>query len=497
MKVAISSDFFTALSKLPKAQLNKTIKLVEKFKNDPKSPGLNYEKLHFASNMHSIRVDQSYRCIVLSPDCGDVYILLWVDNHDEAYNWAKKHTCSINNETGSLQIIESETSIKESNSTLSNKKENDKKPFFAGFSDKDLKSLGVDENLLEYIKQIDNEVELDNFRKYLPEEVYEALFYLLAGDSVEDTYNYVYSQKVHNVDTNDFIKALENESSKRRFYIVDNDEELMQMLNAPLEKWRVFLHPSQRKLVEKDYNGAVKVLGGAGTGKTVAAMHRAKYLAKQLSFFENKKILFTTFTKNLSLDILENLKKICDEKTMQNIEVINLDSWVHNFLSKHGYKNEIVYDDKTKELWEKALVLKSNSLDLPDSFFKEEWQRVIQPLGINTLEEYIKASRVGRGTRLNRSQRKLIWEVFEEYRYLLSSKNYKEVDDAINDAINIISNSLETSKYSAIVVDEAQDFGMRAFKLLRTLVEEGKNDLFIVGDAHQRIYGHKVVLGQC
>ena len=46
----------------------------------------------------------------------------------------------------------------------------------------------------------------------------------------------------------------------------------MQMLNAPLEKWRVFLHPSQRKLVEKDYNGAVKVLGGAGTGKTVAAM---------------------------------------------------------------------------------------------------------------------------------------------------------------------------------------------------------------------------------
>ena len=55
---------------------------------------------------------------------------------------------------------------------------------------------------------------------------------------------------------------------------------------------------------------------------------------------KNKKILFTTFTKNLSLDILENLKKICDEKTMQNIEVINLDSWVHNFLSKHGYKNE-------------------------------------------------------------------------------------------------------------------------------------------------------------
>ena len=492
MKVAISSDFFTSLSKLPKTQLNKTIKLVEKFKNDPKSSGLNYEKLHFSSNMHSIRVDQSYRCIVMSPDCGDVYILLWVDNHDDAYDWAKRHTCSINSETGSLQIIETQTIIEESIV-----RKNTDELFFNKFTDKELKSLGVDEKLLDYVKQIQNEEELDNFRKYLPEEVYEALFYLLAGDSVEEVYNYVYSEKPSEVDTTDYSKALDNESSKRRFYIVENDDELMQMLNAPLEKWRVFLHPSQRKLVEKNYNGSLKVLGGAGTGKTIAAMHRARYLAKQTSFFENKKVLFTTFTKNLALDIYENLKKICDDKTLQNIEVVNLDSWVHTFLTNHGYKNQIVYDDKTKDLWEKALTLKSNELNLADSFFKEEWNRVVQPQGINTLEQYIKASRVGRGTRLNRNQRKLIWEVFEEYRYLLSSKNYKEIDDAINDAINILKNENDSFIYSSIVVDEAQDFGTRAFTLLRALVGEHQNDLFIVGDAHQRIYGYKVVLGQC
>ena len=44
MKVAISSDFFTALSKLPKAGLNKTIKMVEKFKND-----------HFSTRLHGKR----------------------------------------------------------------------------------------------------------------------------------------------------------------------------------------------------------------------------------------------------------------------------------------------------------------------------------------------------------------------------------------------------------------------------------------------------------
>lgn len=492
MKVAISSDFFTSLSKLPKTQLNETIKLVEKFKNDPKSPGLNYEKLNFTTNMYSIRVDQSYRCIIMSPDSADVYILLWIDNHDDAYDWAKIHTCSINSETGSLQIIETQTVIEEA---LVQK--NSDEFFFNKFTDKELKSLGVNEKLLDYVKQIRNEEELDNFRKYLPEEVYEALFYLLAGDNIEEVYNYVYSQTIDKIDTNDFNKALENESSKRSFYIVENDDELMQMLNAPLEKWRVFLHPSQRKLVEKNYNGAVKVLGGAGTGKTVVAMHRAKYLAKQSNLFEDKKVLFTIFTKNLALDIHENLKKICDEKTLQNIEVVNLDSWVHTFLSKHGYKNQIVYDDKTKELWDKALILKNSNLDLPDSFFKEEWSRIIQPQGIVTLEEYIKASRVGRGTKLNRNQRKLIWEVFDEYKYLLISKNYKEISDAINDVINILNTSTNNLKYSSIIVDEAQDFGMRAFKLLRLLVDEHENDLFIVGDAHQRIYGHKVVLGQC
>jgi superfamily I DNA/RNA helicase len=52
--------------------------------------------------------------------------------------------------------------------------------------------------------------------------------------------------------------------------------------------------------------------------------------------------------------------------------------------------------------------------------------------------------------------------------------------------------------YCAVVVDEAQDMGTQAFNLIRALIPEDQNDLFIVGDAHQRIYGkNKVVLGKC
>ena len=496
MKVAISSDFFTALAKLPKAQMNKTIKLVEKFKNDPTSSGLNYEKLHFSQDgrMHSLRVDQTYRCIVLKPESGDVYLLLWVDHHDEAYDWAKRHSCSIHPETGSLQIIETEYITEE---VVIHNENKEVETVFSNYRDRELLRLGVPEQLISTVKQINSEDELDNLRKSLPEEAYEGLFYILAGDSYEDVLEYLTLEQEQEIDTENFAKALENENSKRRFYIVDeNDVDLMSMLNAPLEKWRVFLHPSQRKLVNRNWNGPVRVLGGAGTGKTVAAMHRAKWLASNLSTTDGK-ILFTTFTKNLATDIYENLKKICSDEVLTKIEVKNLDQWVYEFLYKNGYQETIVYSDETDKLWEDALLVKSSSIDLPDSFFKEEWERVIQPQSVNSLQDYIKASRTGRGTRLNRAQRKDAWEVFEEYKLMLSKRNFKEPSDAMRDARILIEQEGLERPYSSVVVDEAQDFSAQAFMLLRALVEENKNDLFIVGDAHQRIYGHKVVLGQC
>jgi len=494
MKVAISSDFFTALSKLPKTQLNKTIKLVEKFKNNPKSTGLNYEKLNFTNNMYSIRVDASYRCIVMNPENNDVYILLWVDNHDNAYDWAKRHKCFVNAQTGSLEIIQVALTVE----NIPTFHEQNSDTFFSQFKDKELLKLGVSEELLGYIKSISNEDDLDDSRKHISEEVYEALFYLLSGDSFEEVHNYLYAGNSTDIDKDDFTTALENDSSKRGFYVVQEDDtELSNMLNAPLEKWRVFLHPSQRKLVDRKYNGAVRVLGGAGTGKTVVAMHRAKYLASQINLFENKKILFTTYTKNLAIDIYENLKKICDEETLSMIEVKNLDQWVYEFLTKNGYKNEIVYSNKTKNLWEKALLSKPSELDLPDSFFKEEWERIIQANEVSTLKDYIKVSRVGRGTRLSRTQRKLIWEVFEEYKLLLSAKNYKEPSDSMRDVRILLKNSEQESIYSHVIIDEAQDFNASAFRLIRDMVVESANDIFIVGDAHQRIYGHKVVLSKC
>jgi Superfamily I DNA and RNA helicases len=183
---------------------------------------------------------------------------------------------------------------------------------------------------------------------------------------------------------------------------------------------------------------------------------------------------------------------------MRRIDVINLDRWVSDFLKRNSYSYDIDYGRRTTPMWDKALNMKPADLNLPDTFYREEWERVIQPQGIISIAEYMKASRLGRGVRLNRKIREAIWPVFEEYRILLNEHGLKEADDAMRDARLLLETKGSVLPYRAIIVDEAQDMGVQAFKLIRQMIPDAtKNDIFIVGDAHQRIYRHKVVLSRC
>ena len=79
-----------------------------------------------------------------------------------------------------------------------------------------------------------------------------------------------------------FDQLIETEESRQTIFIPESEAELRRVFEEGLEGWRVFLHPEQRKLAYRDYNGPAMVRGGAGTGKTVVAMHRAKHLADQI-----------------------------------------------------------------------------------------------------------------------------------------------------------------------------------------------------------------------
>lgn len=85
--------------------------------------------------------------------------------------------------------------------------------------------------------------------------------------------------------------------AQRRFRVMENQAELAQALEYPWEKWAIFLHPVQGQWVERQFRGAARVSGSAGTGKTIVAFHRAVYLARQNP---TAQVVLTTFTDTLA-----------------------------------------------------------------------------------------------------------------------------------------------------------------------------------------------------
>jgi superfamily I DNA/RNA helicase len=498
VKVAISADFLKAFSRIPHAQQKKVREFVDRFQTNPASPGTNYETIRdcIDPNLRSARIDQTYRAIILKPETGDVYMLLWVDKHDEAYGWAARRKLIIHPDTGGIQILQVSESL------VDQGKRHEiavaKTGLFDACRDRELRRLGVPDELMDVVRKVGTESELDRLEGLLPQEAYEALFLLSGGFGYDEVAREYERDRQPKVDPHNFVEALDNLDSQRRFKVVEDALELQELLNAPLEQWRVFLHPSQRRFVEMRASGPVRLLGGAGTGKTVVAVHRAKWLATHAFFKPEDRLLFTTYTRNLAADIQEYLRAICPADVLKRIDVVNLDAWVNGYLKKTGYGSKIAIEESDwRPLWEDALNQKPVEYDLSDAFYREEWNQVIQAQGISNLADYFKARRTGRGRRLSREMKKAIWAVFQEYRALLGEQNIKEIPDAYRDCRQLLADQGDVLGYRAILVDEAQDFGAEAFKLLRQMVPESENDLFIVGDAHQRIYGHPIVLGQC
>ncbi|MEZ7890772.1 MAG: 3'-5' exonuclease [Candidatus Wallbacteria bacterium] len=499
-KISIGIDFLYAFSKISHNEQKRVREFIEKFQENPLSKAINYEQIHDFKdkNLRTARIDSSYRAIIFHPEQGNNFILVWVDHHDEAMEWARNKKFDVNKFTGAIQVFDYKF-IDNFKTEEEKKWEFTTKSLFHKFQDDDLLLLGVPEPLLETVKKIDTEAKLDKLSPYLPQEVSDALYYLACGNSLEETINEITSKvKDVKVNVNDFDKALEHEDSKRRFKVIENATELNEILNSQLEKWRIFLHPAQKKLVEMNANGSVRVLGGAGTGKTVVAMHRAKYLAETIFPEKDARILFTTYSKNLAADIKENLSKLCGSEIFSKIEVTNIDQWVNAFLKKHGYICNII-NDKTegKECWNRALALKPSEFKFSDKFYFDEWKNIILPNGINNIGDYVRVSRVGCGRSITCLIRQKIWPVFEEYRRLITLRGKKEYMDLIREAKNFLEKNPCILPYKAVVVDEGQDMDSEVYKLIRKLVPENANDIFIVGDCFQKIYAKKVVLSQC
>src|SRR5690606_17449547 len=166
----------------------------------------------------------------------------------------------------------------------------------------------VDADVLPLVRLIATEAHLQALENLLPRVQYDALVGLAAGMTPDEVWADLSQHLVppatsEEVDTEDLAAAAAR--TPDQFVRVNGPEELAKILAHPFDAWRVFLHPAQRDIAYRpSYAGPALVTGGAGTGKTVTALHRAAFLARRLPPSPTPPILLTTFTRGLA-DALE------------------------------------------------------------------------------------------------------------------------------------------------------------------------------------------------
>src|SRR5262249_43676879 len=168
---------------------------------------------------------------------------------------------------------------------------------------------------------------------------------------------------------------------------------------------------------------------GAGTGKTVVAMHRAKHLAGTVCPGPADRVLFTTYTANLAQNVEEMLATLCPE-CVDRIEVVHLHAWAMRFMKGQGFRFDIAYGEDLDNCWEETY-LEADETDFDLGFLRQEWEQVVQANGIETQAEYLQVPRTGRGRTLTRPQRGRVWKVFERYLQVLEGRGQQEWLQAI------------------------------------------------------------------
>lgn len=493
MRLFLSDSFFDKFTELPRNIQQGVKEFQKKFRENSTSGSIHLESItQFRdSSLRSARVTGEYRAILGSLG-QDNYMLLYVDKHDQAYRWAQNKRFAWNEHTQSCQIIPVSIEPTEENPTASYTEDTqtDSEKLKGILSEVEMEKLlkiGVPEELIPFVKTIKDLDDLDRAESKLPQDAYENLFSIFDGDDIDDIIVEMEAGKAKEGED-----SLLSNNNKRRFIELTDDECLAQIMEEGMEKWQLFLHPSQSKLVNSDYKGTTKVSGSAGTGKTIAALHRLKHLCEQ----QDAHVLFTTYTTAL----MNNISQLVDKMRIpsQRYELTNIDKVLRqvaeeNHVLPNGF-DILDYgsdsDEKAKALWQE--VLDTEISEFNENFLHSEYIDVIVYNNNKDLKSYLVQARTGRTKALSRKQRVEIWKLKEKYESLKIQRRKVDRMELFNTTANyLIENDIHP--YTHIIADEFQDFSNPELRFLRALVKEGRNDLFLTGDPYQRIYsGRKI-----
>ncbi len=475
MEFRIADTFTDSLARLTGEEQKAAKTATFDLQVNPSNPGLQLHKLDKAKdhNFWSIRVSRDLRMIVHRT--GTSLLLCYVAHHDDAYQWAERRRLETHPKTGAAQLVEVRERVQEITVPRYVEVEHPvtKPRVLQGISEGTLLSYGVPP---EWVTDALNATEdtLLEIAGHLPGEAAEALLNLATGIRPP-------LAEVAPAGGDPF----EHPDALRRFRVMKNVEELALALDYPWERWAVFLHPAQRKLVQKNFNGPARVAGTAGTGKTIVALHRAAHLARSNP---QGRVLLTTFSEPLANALRAKLRLLLhsEPRLGERIEVYSMDAIGRRLYELNLGKLRIASSSVVRDLMEQASqAVGGHKFSL--RFLTTEWEQVVDGWQLESWEDYRDVVRLGRKTRLKEPQRQLLWPIFEQVRAGLR----EQVLLTTSGMFNVLARHYAagaSAPFDFAVVDEAQDISIAQVRFLAAIGAGRPNGLFFGGDLGQRIF---------
>jgi hypothetical protein len=483
MTFLIADTFTAAFNKLTGPEQKAVKASVFDLQLDPSGKGLSLHRIDKSPdpNFWSARVNRDVRLILHKTR--ESTMVAYVGHHDDAYSWAEKRRIEAHPRTGAIQIVEVRARVE----TIApppafdfgtpSKFETPAPPppaLFAALNDDALLSIGVPADWLADVRGA-TEDGFFSLAAHLPAEASEALLEYAATGRLPHPAPRAADPFAH-------------PDAQRRIKIIGDHAELEQALDYPWEKWGVFLHPSQRALVERSYSGPARVAGSAGTGKTIVAIHRAVRLARENA---SARVLLASFSEPLAAELAKKLRVLAPDAggVVPRIVTASFQAMAEQmFQLEHGSRPRIAGDIVLRERL-RAGAASVGLKGFSERFLLSEWTNVIDAWGLASLEAYSSVSRVGRNSRLGPNQRARLWPVFAFVRDALAKERFTTWASVFGELADALAR--KTSKpFDHVVIDEAQDLAPAELRFFAALAPAGANGLFLSGDIGQRIFQH-------
>lgn len=262
------------------------------------------------------------------------------------------------------------------------------------------------------------------------------------------------------------------------------DVVLASLLAAPIEEWMAFMHPTQTRIVRRNFNGPSRIRGAAGTGKTVVGLHRAAYLARS----QPGKVLVTSYVRTLPA-VLSTLMRRLSPGIDARLEFAGVNAVASRILAQRGIGLNID-PRKSDEAFQAAWSTNGPALSRIDPdrrYWTDEISKVIKGRGLDSFEQYADLARTGRRRPLGLDQRRAVWKLFVDYESGRLARGAHDFDDQILAAESALRETPSTD-YGAVIVDEAQDLTCAMVRMLHLLVGDAPDGLTLIGDGQQSIY---------